>query len=197
MKKDPVSVVLAIIGISLSVYFMTYEALFQSAVISGFLGVAGIAFMEWSIKDTDPVKKNYWSAITLVHLGYGVLGFVLLTSMGLIGVNLSLVNLSLIESLSMSDKILYGVVISINEESFFRGGFQGWLMTKTGGFETASTIISAAFFTVYHLAVTQAEWGSLTFIFLSGIILGKIYSSTRMLWPSTLTHLLHNVRLVL
>ena len=197
MKKDPISVALAIIGISLSIYFMTFDSLFKNAIISALLGIGGIALMEWSVKDTDPVGQDYFSSSTLVQLGYSVLGFIVLTAIGLIGVNLSLVNLSLIKTLSVSDKVLYGAVISINEEVFFRGGFLEWLLANTGGFEGISIVISSAFFTAYHLAVTQAEFGSLTFIFVAGLILGKIYCATRRLWPSSLTHLLHNIRLVL
>ncbi|GAG95430.1 unnamed protein product, partial [marine sediment metagenome] len=190
MKKDPLSIGLCFLAIALSLNLMTYDVLFQPLFISCMLGVAGIAFMEWGVKDTDPVAQNYFSSSSLVMFGYTILGFIVLSLIGFVGVNLSI-----IDTLSVADKIQYGIAISINEESFFRGAFLEWLLANTG-WEGGSIVVSSVFFTAYHFYVTGFVWSKLAFIFLAGIVLGKIYCQTRRLWPSSLTHILHNVRMV-
>jgi len=191
MKKDPLSIGLNFLAIALCLNLMTYDILKDSLYISCFLGIAGIAFMEWGVRDTDPVKHDYFSTSSLVMFGYSILGFIVLGLVGYVGVNLSI-----IDTLSIADKVQYGIAISINEESFFRGAFLEYLLANTG-WEGGSIIVSSLFFTGYHLWVTRFDLGLLAFIFIAGLILGKIYCATRMLWPSTLTHILHNVRKVL
>ena len=191
MKKDPLSIGLCFLAIALSINLMTYDVLKDSLYLSCLLGVAGIAFMEWGVKDTEPVKQDYFSSSSLIMFGYSILGFIILLLIDFVSINLSLV-----ETLSVADRVQYGIAISINEESFFRGAFLEWLLVNTS-FEGGSIVVSSIFFTAYHFFVTRFDPSQLAFVFVGGLILGKIYCLTRRLWPSSLTHILHNVRKVL
>jgi len=146
-------------------------------------------FLKW-------IDKKPWSS-----LGFGTAGYFkqasagLLLSFSMLGTGALLMYFS--HHLRWDDIqfsvndlfIAFGMtlLIAIYEESVFRGYILGNLMVSFN--KWTSVLISAALFTIFHLANPGAGFVPLLNIFLAGVLLGTNYVYTRNLWFSILFHL--------
>lgn len=97
-----------------------------------------------------------------------------------------------ITELGMLVAIIFGFIIGISEEQFFRGFILDWLLSKLPS-PSLALLSSAMIFTVYHLAVYGTDFDSLMYVFAGGLILSWVAYKSRRISPPMLAHGLNNV----
>lgn len=109
-----------------------------------------------------------------------------------LGANFAFAALSIVNGLSVVNAELFGVLMAVAEEFFFRGFLLFWLLkvTRSAAF---STIGSAAIFAVYHFAVYGASATDIFIVFGAGILLAFIALKTNSILPDTIAHIAINL----
>ena len=92
--------------------------------------------------------------------------------------------------LAVLDAQMFGVLIAVSEEQFFRGFLTPYLANRFG--LTFGAVTSGLMFGAYHFAVYRNSIEALAIVSLAGIILGYIALKTRRLSPCLLAHALVN-----
>lgn len=171
----------------------------QITIITAILGL-GLLFL--AVKKIDPpalknlgfVKPPKYSLIYVPSLGIGLQIFIALA----VSAVLSASGMEeLREQMESYSKALNGpnaalsiiaVVIAapLNEEIFFRGAIMR-SMEKHGFSNTASVLIQAALFGVFHVIPVQ-----IAYAFVIGVVLGFLRSHCGSIWPCVLLHVCFN-----
>jgi len=89
------------------------------------------------------------------------------------------------------DTLLYGVLMAVAEEQFFRGAVLSFFLSVTA--PVMAIMGSAAIFTVYHLAVYGTDLATLTYVFVGGAVLSWAVYRSRRLSPSMTAHIANNI----
>jgi len=93
------------------------------------------------------------------------------------------------------DAMLYGALIAVSEEQFFRGAILNFLLTLTNA--TVAIFSSAVVFMVYHFAVYGTATSSLVYVLVGGLALAWADYRSGRISPSMLAHIMNNVIAVL
>ena len=90
------------------------------------------------------------------------------------------------------DAMLYGGLMAVSEEMFFRGFITDFLLTSVK-LPNPALLMSAGIFTAYHFARYGTQIDALLYVFAGGFILSYIAYKSRRLSPSILAHVANNV----
>jgi membrane protease YdiL (CAAX protease family) len=90
-----------------------------------------------------------------------------------------------------TNTVMYGVLMAVAEEHFFRGAVTGFLLKIT--FPSVAVIGSGAIFAVYHLAVYGTNTSSMIYVMVAGIVLSWAAYRTKRLSPGILAHVANNI----
>jgi len=97
-------------------------------------------------------------------------------------------------ALSVIDLMLFGTLMAIAEEQFFRGELLEWLKHRVP--RPVAIFLSGAIFTIYHFKVYAGSTDSLYLVFAAGIALSWVTVMSRRLAPATLAHITNNIMAV-
>jgi len=89
------------------------------------------------------------------------------------------------------DTVLFGVLMAVAEEQFFRGAVTSFLLNYT--VPVLAVLGSAAIFTVYHLAVYGTNLSAMVYVFAGGTVLAWVAYRTQRLSPSMTAHVINNI----
>jgi hypothetical protein len=95
-----------------------------------------------------------------------------------------------VTQLSAIDRKLFGVLMAVAEEQFFRGFLTSFFVSKTNGM--IGCVMSAGVFGIFHLAVYGTAFSALTYVFLAGLVLSFVAQKTGMLSPVMVAHVINN-----
>jgi membrane protease YdiL (CAAX protease family) len=89
------------------------------------------------------------------------------------------------------DAVLYGALIAVAEEQFFRGAVLNMLLAKLP--VAAAIPSSALIFAVYHLAVYGSEAYALVYVSAAGLLLAYVSWRSGRLSPAMIAHIANNI----
>ena len=90
---------------------------------------------------------------------------------------------------------LFGILIAVAEEQFFRGFLMNWLMVKTRTLVVAY-LMDGLIFAVYHLAVYGTSPANLAIVFGAGVTLAVVDWKAQRVSPSIIAHVINNLLVV-
>ena len=122
-------------------------------------------------------------------ISYTLLALVVFVIAG-VGVSALPQSLTVLKNLSTTDQGVFGALMAISEEFFFRGFVTGWLYQRQG--YIFSIFGSSAVFTAYHLLVYGVS-ANLIYVFVAGVVLAYVFLKTGSLVPDTLAHIINNL----
>lgn len=96
----------------------------------------------------------------------------------------------LLAQLSAIDRKLFGVLMAVSEEQFFRGFITSYFLQRIG--TIPAVVASAAVFGIFHFAVYGTAPSALTFVFLAGAILSFVTIKTGLISPAMMAHVFNN-----
>jgi membrane protease YdiL (CAAX protease family) len=188
IAQDEISKMLLIITLAIPIYLWVFAQTFIW-LFPAFLILAGLAVQHYllkrQIRDKFTTIEN-----TKQILYYAIIGLaVLLVSSFFVQQIPSFARLAL----TGIDGTLFGILMGAGEETFFRGGLTNWALLYSRGIIFLAIIVSAGFFTIYHLAVYGDQPNALLFVFTAGVVLAYIDVIVNRLAPSLIAHMLNNV----
>ena len=190
IKQDTISITLSMLALLISVYFSTFE-LGLLNIFPAFLLVAGISFQAFVNKkieyDGAGVASNGKDMLMWILVAVAGIGLASFMS-GLGGLLIP----QTIVSLSVLDRAIFGVLMAVSEEQFFRGFLTAffWTRLKSVAFAVLS---STAIFTVYHLAVYNSDPSALIYVFVAGAVLSLTAIKSGKITVPIVGHIINNL----
>jgi len=183
-RQDTISVASTAAAVMISVYVATFD-LGLVTLMPAILLLSGVALQHLAIGRREPADEilTERGLNTVMYAALAVAGISL---GGLLGSKLPLAT-----GLSAFDAAMFGVLMAVAEEQFFRGFITQWLVAQTT--PAMGVLSGAAVFAVYHLAVYGTEPGSLVYVLIAGAILGWVCLQTGRLSPAILAHCINNL----
>jgi membrane protease YdiL (CAAX protease family) len=160
-----------------------YPAIILIAAAAGIEFIPGV-----ETEEVEEVDEKYmttiivYTAIALVGIFIASLSSPLLFKSGSI--------YSAISSLPPNTIMLFGVLMAISEEFFFRGFVTSYLL-RLGN--VMAIVTSAMVFTIYHLAVYGTQPSSLAYVFIAGLVLNFVFVKTGLITPTIIAHVINNI----
>jgi membrane protease YdiL (CAAX protease family) len=195
IQQDSISIMLTAVALLASVYLSTFDLGILN-VFPGFLLVAGIVmnmFVNKSISydegQSSGGTKNLliYSAVAVAGLGMAALaaGF---TSTYFLPQSIT--------QLSMQDQVVFGVMMAISEEQFFRGFLTQFFYSRFNSM-FIGVIASAACFMAYHLAVYGDVTANLVYVFVAGAFLSYTAIASKRISVPMIGHVINNIMSVM
>ncbi len=188
-KPDTVTVTFTILAVLISIYFATFEQSFI-AIFPAILLISGLVLSIWVQGRQEPVDGIFTSQSYRIIL-YTLLALAGLGVGSLIGQNLFAPKILTLTLLPYQAK-LYGVLMAVAEETFFRGFITQYMLLKMHT-PTFALLASGAIFSVYHLAVYGTSMNAIFYVLAAGIILSVIVYKTGRLSSCVLAHCINNL----
>ena len=191
VRQDSISLTLTLLAGAVFLYAFTWGEEFQN--LTGFLIillsfglVMNVAFLGRVPRDERVDEKETGTILIYSVLALGVI------TVGnyVVPAFLPSILLQAYEKLNVIDARLFGILIAVSEEQFFRGFLAPYMANRFG--LTLGTILQGVLFGAYHLAVYNASNQALAIVSFSGIILGYVALKTQRLSPCILAHALVN-----
>lgn len=101
-----------------------------------------------------------------------------------------------ITQLSIADQAVFGIMIAIAEEQFFRGFLTSFFYSRFNSM-VLGVVVSAAVFMVYHLAVYGTTPANLIYVFVAGAFLSYTAIASRRITVPIIGHVINNILAVL
>ncbi|MFA5365650.1 MAG: CPBP family intramembrane glutamic endopeptidase [Candidatus Bathyarchaeia archaeon] len=155
-----------------------------------FTSGAVLQYRASKVKDVNEKRVSFKSGKNIGY--YVVLG---VAALFIIGWGISIYDLYpflATVTLSSTNLALYGVLIAISEEEFFRGLWTNLLMKNTKSLWFA-IIGSAAVFTVFHFAIYKSAPSSIYYVMGAGVLLSYFGLESGRLSVSMTIHILNNL----
>jgi len=190
VSHDGLSQVLTILAVMLIIYLSTFETT-VTVLFPAVLLITGLVLQFYLQRRVEVVDHLAESA--------GNIGFY--TLIALAGIALAsfmapaVTRLPVKMELTGVDAMLYGALIAVSEEQFFRGAILNFLLTLTNA--TVAIFSSAVVFMVYHFAVYGTATSSLVYVLVGGLALAWADYRSGRISPSMLAHIMNNVIAVL
>lgn len=194
--SDEISNWISIIGISIPIFIFLFTDNNVIWLFPMFLCLAGMAMQYWLVprrhkktqqyeipqKTDDPVLIKNIFFYTMTALA------------SLIVISAITPNFLKISNLELTgaDAILFGVMMAIGEERVFRGGLFYRIHYSTKSY-LLTGFMTAAIFTVYHLAVYQNDLATMIYVFSAGLLLAYINIIAGVQSPSLIAHVGANI----
>ena len=185
IRQDAISIGLTALAVTISVYLATYD-LGVLAIFPAFLAVTGLIMQTFVGK-----AIGYERTTSLVNIAlYTAVSVAALAIASMYSTNNPFGGFTgSISQLSTIDKKLFGVLMAVAEEQFFRGFITSYFTSKVG---FMGVIMSAGVFGVFHLAVYGTAASALTYVFLAGVVLSFVAYKTGMISPVMIAHVMNN-----
>lgn len=174
------------ICIYLSTFETTTIVLFPAVLLLS--GLAMELYLERKREFTDSITEP----ATMKQIGY----YTVIAIFGIFLTGWTIQQSKIPMQLTGYDALLYGMLIAIAEEQFFRGFITDWLLTKFP--HPMMALASAAvIFCVYHLARYGTQIDALIYVFAGGFTLSWVSYKSQRISPAMCGHLLNNVAAIL
>jgi len=185
--------------IVIAVYLNTFK-IGDIALFAGFLAMAGWFLSRSMNRHGDEHDEGYddeWdedeamtvlegTVLALMGIGLGAVFSTVIT-----GHNAFFAIPASIATLDITQRKMYGVMMAISEEQFFRVWGTEFFVSRLDH-RGLGIMASGIFGSVMHWARYGVEWSVMSFIFLSFGTLAWVAVKTRRASPTILAHVLHN-----
>ena len=191
IRQDSLSKILIIISVSLLLFMSTFnvelltKSLFAVSLILGGLTLSLITKEYSEDNNIDLGERNQIFIYSIIALGTVLFLSTIVPAIPL--VELAQIPFSII--------VLFGLLIAVAEEVFFRGFLLNFLIGKAGNI--FGIFGSALIFAIYHLNVYGTSPQNLIFVFGAGIILGFIAFRSRRVSTVMIAHIMNNLFAIL
>jgi membrane protease YdiL (CAAX protease family) len=194
IAHDTISKTFTILAIIIILYLSTFslslELLFPSILL-----ISGIIMQLY-----ESQKIEYVDSVFEEETSYNILFYTLIALAG-IGIStffspiiLSVKPIAFEIRYTGFQLMLFGVLMAIAEEQFFRGFITNFLLK----FSSIIAILgSAGIFAVYHLAVYGTKPEAIIYVFIGGMILAYVAIRSQRLSPTMIAHSIVNVLAVM
>jgi membrane protease YdiL (CAAX protease family) len=174
-----------------SLYLSTFDLGFL-ALFPAFLGISGLVMQIYTEKRIAYVKTSLSSIILYTMIAFGglMVASLLAKNNPWVLTQGSIFSASL-SKMAVIDQQLFGVLMAISEEQFFRGFITSYFVDRTNPFIGCAG--SSGVFAVFHFAVYGTSPTALTFIFMSGLILSFVAYKTGLISPTMIAHIINNL----
>lgn len=133
------------------------------------------------MEETDSVFDEKTSKTIIYYTALAVVG-ISLSGLAVKAVPAQLVGWSV---------VLYGALMAVAEERFFRKFLTNFFVSKLS--PSIGLITSALIFTIFHFAIYGTQVTALVYVFFGGLILGWVAYRSQRLSPSQLGHIISNL----
>lgn len=196
IKNDEIANWVTILGILVPIFIFLFTDNSVIWLFPMFLCIAGLAIQRWLVprrrKKTDQFEIAQKSDSPVLVKNIFLYTLIALASLVVISaVTPNFLKISRLE-LTGVDAILFGIMIAIGEERVFRGGLFDRFYYSTKSF-VATGILTAAIFTIYHLAVYQNDMAAMIYVFSAGLLLAYINIIAGVQSPSLIAHVGANI----
>ena len=191
IRQDSLSKILIIISVSLLLFMSTFnvelltKSLFAVSLILGGLTLSLVTKEYAEDNNIDLGERNQIFIYSIIALGTVLFLSTIVPAIHL--VELAQIPFSII--------VLFGLLIAVAEEVFFRGFLLNFLIGKAGNI--FGIFGSALIFAIYHLNVYGTSPQNLIFVFGAGIILGFIAFRSRRVSTVMIAHIMNNLFAIL
>ncbi len=191
IRQDSLSKILIIISVSLLLFMSTFnvelltKSLFAVSLILGGLTLSLVTKEYAEDNNIDLGERNQIFIYSIIALGTVLFLSTIVPAIPL--VELAQIPFSII--------VLFGLLIAVAEEVFFRGFLLNFLIGKAGNI--FGIFGSALIFAIYHLNVYGTSPQNLIFVFGAGIILGFIAFRSRRVSTVMIAHIMNNLFAIL
>jgi membrane protease YdiL (CAAX protease family) len=192
--QDNISLTLSAIAVLISIYLATY----QTEVVTIYptiLLLTGMVLSRWYQADPSSVavdrtleERELWETVKWVVIGVASLVAISYTTDW--AFSPARVKLD-VAQLSSLDLKLFGVLMAISEEHFFRGFITPYFVSRTS--MALGLLLSSMIFATYHFAVYQVDLQALAYVLMAGALLGYMTIQTGRLTPAMLVHIVNNL----
>lgn len=184
IQQDSVSRVLIVLAIMVTIFLATFET---TAVVlfPAILLITGLV-MEFYLEKRREYTDHIFEPLTIRKIGY----YTVLALFGVFVAGYAIQRVPM--ELTGYDALLYGVLVAVAEEQFFRGFITDWLLSRIGN-RMIALFVSALVFMVYHFARYGTATPALVYVFAGGFILSYVAYRSKRLSPCMLAHVANNV----
>lgn len=189
IAQDGISKIVSILGLSIPIYVFLFSNINIIWLLPFFLIIGGFAIQKWLLK--KPVNDvNVTSQADIGNVVfYTVICLATFIFLGL--VTPTIVKLFNLE-ITGFDSVLFGVMMAIGEEQFFRAGWTN-LLVQTSKSELYGALSSAAIFGVYHFLAYGDNPAALMFVLGAGFTFSFVDLRMNRLSPSLFGHIGNNI----
>lgn len=185
IRHDTISRILTILAVLITLYLSTFTpstlVLFPAILLIS--GMVLQLYLEKKIQVADSVFEEQ----TLTKIGF----YTVIALFGISFTGIIVGKLVLPQQLTVYDAMLYGVLMAIAEEQFFRGFILNFMLERFP--PLMACILAASLFTVYHFARYGLKTSVIIYIFISGLVLSWVAYKSGRLSPVMLAHSIHNI----
>jgi membrane protease YdiL (CAAX protease family) len=193
IQHDQISTIFIVLGAMIFIYLFTLagSALVLFPLVLMLVGIVLHRFVQHKGKETEDFDET---PITNENLWKQFIFYTVIALFGVFMVSeaISVFPLAMSPGLTGFYALLYQVLIGIAEEEFFRGFVTDWFVTSLPN-PYVALLLSATFFSVYHLAVYGTVLASLAYVFFGGLILSWVSYRTLHISPCMSGHMLNNL----
>lgn len=181
---------LVILAIMITIYLSTFQTT-QIVLFPVTLLLSGLV-MEFYLERKREYVDSILEPTTMKQIG----NYTIIALFGIFLTGYVVQKFKIPMELTGYDAILYGVLIAIGEEQFFRGFITDWLLTQLKS-PMLALLVSALTFMIYHFAVYGTQADALIYVFAGGFVLSWTAYKSRRISPPMLAHIINNVAAVL
>jgi membrane protease YdiL (CAAX protease family) len=186
IRQDSYSRMLIIIALGFSLYLATFTPT-TIIIFPALLLLSGLVMERFLERKFEAVEDTVTSPSTQRE----VLKYTLIALVGIFFMGF-LVKVTFPLELSGYDIIIYGFVIGVAEEQFFRGFLLDFFLAYLPS-AIMALLASAVSFMIFHFGVMGTAYDSLMYVFAGGLILSWVAYKSRRISPSMIAHGGNNV----
>jgi membrane protease YdiL (CAAX protease family) len=195
IQQDSISIMFTVCALLASVYLYTFD-LGLLNIFPALLLVMGITmniYVNRSISYGEALEGGSFRNI-LIYSVLAVAGLGVASVAA--GLSATFFIPGSITQLSITDQVVFGIMIAIAEEQFFRGFLTSFFYSRFNS-TALGVVASAAVFCVYHLAVYGDASANLVYVFVAGAFLSYCAIASKRITVPIIGHVLNNILAVL
>jgi hypothetical protein len=188
IAQDQISKIITLLGLSIPIYVFLFSNVSIIWLLPFFLIIGGFAIQKWllskTIKDVSDSLSDQGNIIF-----YTVVALATFIFLGL--VTPSIVKIFAVE-LTGFDSVLFGVMMAIGEEQFFRAGWAN-ILIQTSHSEIYGALAGAGVFGIYHFFAYGDNPAALMFVLGAGFTFILVDLKMNRVTPSLFAHIGNNL----
>jgi hypothetical protein len=189
IAQDQISKYISLLGLSIPIYVFLFSDISIIWLLPFFLIIGGFAIQKWLL------RKQIQDITTTTLKDNGNIIFYTIICLATF-IFLGLVTPTIVKVFNLEitgfDSVLFGIMMAIGEEQFFRAGWTNFLV-QTSKSELYGALSSAAIFGVYHFLAYGDNPAALMFVLGAGFTFSFVDLRMNRLSPSLFGHIGNNI----
>lgn len=191
IQQDSISIAFSVLAASLLIFLSTFGPDLMLRSLFAFSLLIGGLFLSRIIKSyKEDVDIDTGEGRSMIQYAVIALGVIALVSYTAPKIMLSIDT----STLSVTDAFMvprmFGVLIAVSEEAFFRGFATNFFVSRIGS--AFGVVASGAFFAIYHASVYGSDVSLLLYVFGAGMMLSYVALRTQRVSTTMISHVVIN-----